>query len=492
MTVRYRWIAPRPPRDCHQQDGLYQAHCNPGIHRTRLAFRCRRHRYLPNRYAPSLKSSLVLQADIITSGSGKTAAYLIPVISRLCGKAKKICAQRPNQAAPDYNPRINRVRAEPLVVIIVPTHELAMQVFDECRRLCYRSMLRPFATYGGQPLSLTIEQLGKGCDILVGTPGRLCDLMRKPDVLSMSRVLYTVVDEADEMLNMDWEEEIKTIMAGGDTNDDADHVYLMFSATFPKEMRALARQYMAEDSYRLTIGRAGSSHKNIVQDVILVDGYRKFEACYDLLYASDPVRTLIFCNSKRTVDELDSYLYNRDLPTTSIHSGRNQREREDAVRAFRHGKAPILIATGVTARGLDIANVMHVINFDLPSNMHGGINEYVHRIGRTARIGHKGKASSFYDERRDEELGQALVNILTESGSEVPDFLSHIEPCAFEDDASDDEENEEAGQGAAASGADANAGSLATSAWGAAPDASDTDPSADDNFNADGGANGSW
>jgi ATP-dependent RNA helicase DDX3X len=425
------------------------------------------------------------------SGSGKTAAYLMPVISRLCGKAKKLCAARPNQSAPDYNPRVHRVKAEPLVVIVVPTHELAMQVFDECRRLCYRSMMRPFATYGGQPFSITIEQLAKGCDILVATPARLCDLMRRPDVLTMSRVLYTIIDEADEMLNMDWEDDLKMIMSGGDTNDDADHVYLMFSATFSKEMRALARQYMASgEDYRITVGRAGSSHKNIHQDVILVDRSMKLQACYDLLMdpTVTPVRTLIFCNGKRTVDEVDAFLYNRHLPSTSIHSDRGQREREDSMRAFKNGSAPILITTGIAARGIDVANVHHIINFDLPSAMHGGITEYVHRIGRTARIGNTGKATSFYDEKKDEELAQPLVNILLESGSPVPDFFEHLIPeggvATFEDDDSDDEEAEAEGEqgGVAFGGADgdaAAAGFAAASAWGAAP-------AADDSFAAEG------
>jgi ATP-dependent RNA helicase DDX3X len=373
--------------------------------------------------------------------------------------------------APGFNLQREGVRAEPLVVIVVPTHELAVQVFDECRRLCYRTMLRPFATYGGQPYGIAYQELAKGCDILVATTGRLVDLMGKPDILTMSRVRYTVIDEADEMLSSDWEEQMKIIMAGGDTNDDADHLYLMFSATFPKELRALARQYMAPEHYRLTVGRAGSSHKNIAQDVIFVGGNKKLEACFDLLYSSEPVRTLIFCNSKRTVDELDAYLYQLHLPSTSIHSDRGQREREDSMRAFRSGRAPILIATGVTARGLDVAGIEHVINYDLPSTMFGGIHEYVHRIGRTARIGNTGKATSFYDERRDEEIGPGLVKTMLEAGCTVPDFLAHLVPedgvATFEDDESDEEGEE----GAEAEATDADAGSadlgVIASAWGA-------------------------
>lgn len=131
------------------------------------------------------------------------------------GKAKKLQAPRPDTLMPGYNPQVNKVRAEPLVLIIVPTRELAIQVFDEARRLCYRSMLRPSVAYGGLPMRDQINDLGKGCDILVGTPGRLKDLMSKPDILSLSRVKYTVIDEADEMLHEDWSEELNMLMAGG-------------------------------------------------------------------------------------------------------------------------------------------------------------------------------------------------------------------------------------------------------------------------------------
>lgn len=148
-------------------------------------------------------------------GSGKTASYMIPIISALMGKAKKLRGPRPNVLDRGYDPKLHRVRAEPLVLIIVPTRELAIQVFDEARRLCYRSMLRPGVAYGGLPMGLQVEDLGKGCDILIGSPGRLMDLMDRPDVLTMGRVKYTVIDEADEMLNEDWSEEMAKILAGG-------------------------------------------------------------------------------------------------------------------------------------------------------------------------------------------------------------------------------------------------------------------------------------
>ncbi|KAF2773871.1 DEAD-domain-containing protein [Teratosphaeria nubilosa] len=415
---------------------------------------------------------------VAQTGSGKTAAYLIPVISRLMGKAKKLCAPKPNVLDPAYNPRLHKVRAEPLVVIVVPTRELAIQIFDEARRMCYRSKLRPCVAYGGLPPQTALEELGKGCDILIATPGRLCDYMDRPDVLTMSRVKYTIIDEADEMLHQDWEEQLKKIMAGGDTNEDADHCYLMFSATFPKAGRALAREYLETGHHRIRVGRAGSSHKNINQQIIFAEQGRKNEAVYDLLFASEPARTLIFCNSKASVDLLDDFLYNKGLPTTSIHADRNQREREDALRAFRTGRAPILIATGVSARGWDIKDVKHVINYDLPSGMYGGINEYIHRIGRTARIGHKGLATSFYNER-NEDIAEELVKVLVEMGCEVPEFLAHLKPESetidFDDDSDDEGESEGLGGGEATEGTDA--GGFAPSAgsgWGAPAAAADT------------------
>nr|POE90087.1 isoform 2 of atp-dependent rna helicase ddx3x [Quercus suber] len=409
------------------------------------------------------------------SGSGKTASYMIPVLSKLMGKAKKLQAPRPLPG--------REARAEPLVVIVVPTRELAIQIFDEARRMCYRSMLRPCVAYGGLPSAKTREELQKGCDILIATPGRLCDLMNKPNILTMARVKYTIIDEADEMLDQDWSEELQKIMAGG------DHIFMMFSATFPKLARNMAREYMAEDYVRITVGRPGQAHKNIRQNVIFVEQDRKREAVHDLLYDCEPARTIIFCNSKAQVDHLDDFLYNRGMPTTSIHADRNQREREDALRAFRTGRAPILIATGVSSRGWDIMGVKHVINYDLPSAMYGGIQEYTHRIGRTARIGHQGLATSFYNDR-NEDIAQELVNVLVECECDIPGFLSHLKP---EDtnkiDFDDNSEEEEAAEGFGATGGSSSAsGEVVADSWGRsdeAPAAEDTGFGADTGNTAD-------
>lgn len=157
---------------------------------------------------------------------------------------------------------------------------------------------------------------------------------------------------------------------------------MLFSATFPKEARELAKEYLAANHVRFRVGRAGSSHKNIKQVVLAVEPYAKKEALMDLLRRVPPSRVIIFVNSKRAADELDDFLFNAGLPCTSMHADRTQREREASMRAFRAGKSPIMIATGVSARGIDVRNVMHVVNYDLPSMDHGGIEEYTHRIGK--------------------------------------------------------------------------------------------------------------
>jgi ATP-dependent RNA helicase DDX3X len=418
---------------------------------------------------------------VAQTGSGKTAAYLVPIISKLMGKVRKLQGPRPVNG--------NRVRAEPLVVIVVPTRELAQQIFDEARRLCYRSMLRPVCSYGGIPIGINLQELGKGCDLLIGTPGRLQDLMNKADVLSMRRVKFTVIDEADEMLSGDWDDDMAKIMGGGgkfihsiasktkinnvlDANEDPDHAYLMFSATFPKEARKVARAYMAEDFIRVRIGRAGSTHKNVSQDIIFVERNQKKQALYDLLMSRDACRTLVFCNSKGAVEELDDYLYNRKIPTIFMHGDRSQLERQDAMRRFK-GKQPlVLIATNVFGRGIDVPQVNHVVCYDLPGVEYGGISEYIHRIGRTGRIGHKGNATSFYNEK-NEELAPFLVNILLETGQTVPDFLESFKPesgiAEFEDDLTDDDDDTSDPGYVTAPGADAfTEAPAAADAWGTA------------------------
>ncbi|KAF4452406.1 hypothetical protein F53441_4752 [Fusarium austroafricanum] len=407
---------------------------------------------------------------IAQTGSGKTAAYLIPILSKLMGKAKKLAAFRPNPAT--FREGQDEVTAEPLVLIVVPTRELAVQIFNEARKFCYRTMLRPSVVYGGVPTREQIFQLNKGCDVLIGTPGRLVDFIQRPKYLTLRRLRYIVIDEADELLNDDWAEELNPILSGGE-QDEGNVKFSLFSATFPKAARDLAKNYLAASHVRFRVGRAGSTTANIKQIVLRAENNEKRELLVGLLEEMHGIRTIIFVNSRQAADNLDDFLFNMQLPVTSMHSDRTQQEREAAMRAFRSGNAPILIATGVTARGIDVQNVLHVINYDLPSVEYGGIEEYTHRIGRTGRIGHRGVATSFYTER-DEPLASVLTRTLLETDQEIPDFLQQYVPegeartnLKFEAD-SDFDPNDYAGAGDAGdawgSGGDGNADG--SDAWG--------------------------
>ncbi|OAA48612.1 DEAD/DEAH box RNA helicase [Metarhizium rileyi] len=362
---------------------------------------------------------------IAQTGSGKTAAYLIPILSKLMGKAKKLAAPRPNPAI--VREGIDPVVAEPLVLVVAPTRELAVQIFNEARKFCYRSMLRPCVVYGGLPTGQQVNLLSKGCDVLVGTPGRLVDFISRPHILTLRRLKYMVIDEADEMLDADWQDELNQVLTGGE-QDEGNIKYGLFSATFPKAARDLAKEHLSAAHVRFRVGRAGSTTENIKQVILVTEREEKRDTLLRLLNEMTGVRTIIFANSRREVDNLDDFLYNMGLPVTSMHSDRTQKEREAALRSFRAGQAPILIATGVTARGIDVRNVMHVINYDLPSIEHGGIEEYTHRIGRTGRIGHRGLATSFFDPVNDDSMASVLTRTLLETKQEIPECLQVYVP----------------------------------------------------------------
>ncbi|RIB14632.1 P-loop containing nucleoside triphosphate hydrolase protein [Gigaspora rosea] len=344
------------------------------------------------------------------TGSGKTAAFLIPILSKLFGKAKKLAAPRPP-------PGTRRYKAEPLVLILAPTRELATQIFDECRRFTYRSMMRPCVVYGGADTAPQKNELAKGCDVLTATPGRLVDFLER-GLISLRRVKYLVLDEADRMLDMGFESKIREIVQKSDILDDGTRQTLMFSATFPKSIRNLARDFLANNYIFLTVGRVGGTTSDITQKIMYVEDRKKRDQLVALLLKQPPSRTLVFVETKRGADSLDDFLYSQNFPTTSIQGDRTQQEREDALLSFKNGRCPILIATSVAARGLDIKNVMHVINYDLCED----IDEYVHRIGRTARVGNQGLATTFYNDNNS-GIARDLVKILIECKQEVPDFL---------------------------------------------------------------------
>ncbi|KAF9435586.1 hypothetical protein BGZ76_005938 [Entomortierella beljakovae] len=354
------------------------------------------------------------------TGSGKTAAFLIPMLSVLISKILR-GRLKPVRRQPGKG----YLRATPFGLIILPTRELAIQIFEEARRYTYRTPIRPVVIYGGSDRHIQTRQLANGCDLLIAVPGRLTDMLQSKFV-SLSQVRHAVLDEADRMLEMGFESQIREIMMSSDIPRDESLQTLMFSATFPSQIQVLARDFLKEDCCRLRVGRIGGTTSDIIQRIHYVHEYEKLDFLVRLLNDFPPSRTIIFVKTKRTADTLDYHLYNMKFPTCSIHGDRTQSEREGALKAFKTGKSPILIATGVASRGLDIKDVMHIINYDLPPD----IDEYVHRIGRTARAGNQGFATSLYNDNHS-HLAPKLIKLLNECDHEIPDFLSdHYDPNA--------------------------------------------------------------
>ncbi|KAF9304842.1 ATP-dependent RNA helicase ddx3x [Mortierella antarctica] len=350
------------------------------------------------------------------TGSGKTGAFLIPILSKLLQKlANPKFEQQRNP------PGARRTKAAPLALIILPTRELAIQIFDETRRLTYKSRLRPVVIYGGSQMQNQKDQLVRGCEILIATPGRLVDSIER-GLVSLAKVKYVVLDEADRILDMGFEPTIREIMLKSDLPRDEGLRTSMFSATFPTEVQILARDFLMDDYVRLRVGRIGGTTRGIVQKVVQVEDHEKEKALINLLLSQPPSRTLVFVETKRKADYLDDVLFNMNFPCVSIHGDRSQQEREQALEAFRTGRSPILIATAVAARGLDIKDVIHVVNYDLCDD----IDDYIHRIGRTARAGNEGLATSFYNER-NYMIGEPLAQLIRECGQEVPQCLKEFD-----------------------------------------------------------------
>ncbi|KAG0225862.1 P-loop containing nucleoside triphosphate hydrolase protein [Mortierella sp. GBAus27b] len=349
------------------------------------------------------------------TGSGKTAAFLLPIISTL---VKKVTSGRLKTIR--RQDARGLFRASPLFLIILPTRELAIQIFNEARRFTYKTPIRPVVIYGGSEGFIQREQMSKGSDILIATPGRLRDMLDRGNV-SLAHVRHVVLDEADRMLDMGFERQIRDIMEKSNITRDESRQTLMFSATFPRPIQILARDFLKEDFCRLRIGRIGGTTSDITQNILYVEDWEKKEKLVEILLNSPASRTMIFVETKRVADSLDDFLYNQRFPTCSIHGDRTQMEREAALEAFKRGRSPILVATAVASRGLDIKDVMHVINYDLCNN----IDEYVHRIGRTARAGNQGLATTFYNSRH-EIVASQLAKVLAQSQQTVPGFLQRF------------------------------------------------------------------
>uniref|UniRef100_A0A673A0P2 RNA helicase n=2 Tax=Sphaeramia orbicularis TaxID=375764 RepID=A0A673A0P2_9TELE len=312
---------------------------------------------------------------------------------------------------------------EPEAIIVAPTRELINQIYMEARKFAFGTVVRPAVVYGGVNTAHQIRELSRGCNVLCGTPGRLLDIIARGKV-GLSKVQYLVLDEADRMLDMGFEPDMRRLVGSPGMPSKENRQTLMFSATYPEDIQRMAADFLKTDYLFLAVGVVGGACSDVEQTFIQVTKFSKREQLMDFLKTTGTERTMVFVETKRQADFIATTLCQEKFPTTSIHGDREQREREQALADFRSGKCPVLVATSVAARGLDIPDVQHVVNYDLPSN----IDDYVHRIGRTGRCGNIGRAVSFYDPDVDRELARALVSILSKAQQEVPSWL---EECAF-------------------------------------------------------------
>ncbi|MDO5725909.1 MAG: DEAD/DEAH box helicase [Tissierellia bacterium] len=294
------------------------------------------------------------------TGTGKTAAFAIPLIEKLDAQLKK-----------------------PQIIVVTPTRELAIQVAGEFKSLCkYIPGVKSVAIYGGEPIQYQIKAIKQGAQIIVGTPGRLMDHLRRR-TLRLQNLFCAVIDEADEMLRMGFREDIETIFAAMDDGIQK----LLFSATMPKAILNITDRYLSNAEH-VKIKAESVVTDTIYQTVVTVKSSDKKDALYRILETKNPTRAIIFCNTKHMVDKITAELVEKSFTADKIHGDMKQNQRIEVLRRFNDGNLQYLVATDVAARGLDIQSVDLVVNFDLPD-----MEEfYVHRIGRSGRAGESGES----------------------------------------------------------------------------------------------------
>lgn len=308
------------------------------------------------------------------TGTGKTLAFGAPVLSKFEGSQGKISS-----------------------IILTPTRELAIQVNDELVRVSKYSKIKLLPVYGGQPIERQIKALRKGIDMVVGTPGRVLDLIRR-NVIDLSNVKFLVLDEADEMLNMGFIDDIESIIK----ECRSDRQTLLFSATMPNEIKKLAKRYMKPDAKHISIVKNAMTVSTINQYYYEIKHKDRFESLCRILDVDEPSTAIIFCKTKRGVDELVESMQARGYNVEGMHGDMSQNQRMNTLRKFKEGNLEFLVATDVAARGIDVENVTHVINYDLPQDT----ESYVHRIGRTGRANKEGIAYTLVTAREYMTLKQ--------------------------------------------------------------------------------------
>ena len=324
------------------------------------------------------------------TGTGKTAAFAIPILERIEGNK----------------------RGSPQALILVPTRELAVQVRGEIAKLAYGRKTRVLAVYGGKPIRGQTEKLSRGTEVVVGTPGRVLDHMAR-GTLKMDCLQIVVLDEADRMLDIGFRPDIEKILH----RCPKDRQTLLLSATVPGPVERIARRYM-RDPELLNFSPKELAGETIDQFYFTVDQDRKYELLKRLIDREKPRQAIVFCRTKRGTDRLAIKLGKKQSGVACIHGDMHQGARDRVMQQFRENQIQILIATDVVGRGIDVSGVSHIINYDTPTFC----DDYVHRVGRTGRMGKDGIAD-----------GVAYTFVTPEEGGELTDIEMRINKLLIRD-----------------------------------------------------------
>lgn len=339
---------------------------------------------------------------IAETGSGKTLSFLLPAIVHI-----------------NAQPLLQRGDG-PIVLVLAPTRELAVQTQEVCSKFGRSSRIRNTCVYGGVPRGPQARELMHGVEIVIATPGRLIDFLESGRT-NLRRVTYLVLDEADRMLDMGFEPQIRKILS----QIRPDRQTVMWTATWPREVQTIAQEFL-RDPIKINIGSLDlSANHRVEQHVIVceeIDKKTKLHSHLEKLM--DGSRVLIFTSKKTTADSLTRVLRAEGYSALSIHGDKSQQERDWVLSEFRSGRNSLLVATDVAARGLDVKDISAVINYDFPPSL----EDYVHRIGRTGRAGKKGISYSFFTPK-DCHRAKELIKILKEAKQEVPAELYKFAPA---------------------------------------------------------------
>lgn len=316
------------------------------------------------------------------TGTGKTAAFGLPVLQQI-----------------DPNGRLQ-------AICLAPTRELAVQVTGELKRLAEVAKLHVVAVYGGQRMNAQLHQLGRKPHMVVGTPGRVMDFMRR-GLLKITDCRFVVLDEVDRMLDIGFRDDIRYILS----KVTAEHQTIFVSATFTEEITRLAKRYM-RDPLEVNVSQDKMTVEEVDQSYISVERYDKFRLLLMLLRQEDPPVTIVFTNTKAAARKLAKKLHERNINAREIHGDLMQRKRDRVMEQFRKNQIKVLVATDLASRGIDVSSITHIVNYDIPPDP----DVYVHRIGRTARMGARGVAITFVSS----EEGKELTNVEKLINREVP------------------------------------------------------------------------